>query len=133
METSHPRLAVDWQLATLLRPPLSYFDALILDQLHQPAFDRRQHRAELMAALHHLAVFGDQRPHSLAVAQIGAFLDPEFGALGGATECGEHRGGMAELDRVIAPMSRRDHAAVEIEDPGELEPFEADLAGPVPG
>ena len=45
----------------------------------------------------------------------------------------KHRRVAAELDRIIAPMARRDHPAVEIEDALQLDALEADLASPVRG
>jgi hypothetical protein len=48
-------------------------------------------------------------------------------ALGGTTEGREDRSVAVEIHRIIAPMPRRDHAAVEVKDALELEPVEADL------
>ena len=95
--------------------------ALFPDQLHQPPLDRGEHRTELVPALEDHADFVDQRPHALAIAQRRALLDAVLGALGGAAEGGEHGGVIVELDRIILPMPRGDHAAVEIEDPRQLE------------
>ena len=99
-----------------------------LDQLHQPPLDRRQHRAEFVPALQHRALLADQRPHALPVAQRRALLDPELGPLGGAAEGGEDRRVAAQLDRIVAPVPGRDHPAVEIEDAGQLDALEPDLA-----
>ena len=80
-----------------------------------------------MPALQDHALFADQRPHPLLATQGRAFLDPELRSFGGTAKGGEDRGILAELHRIILPMSGSDHAAVQIEDTVEFDAFEADL------
>src|SRR5688500_20052879 len=95
------------------------------DHFHQPPFDRREDRPELMAAPQHLAGLADQRPG--AVARGRAFLDPVFGPLGGAAERPEGGGVGPQLDRIILPQSGGDHAAVEVDDAVQFSPRETGL------
>ena len=103
---------------------------LILDDLEQLAFERREHRPELMPALQDMATLAYQRPHALTIAQCRTLLDAIFGALGCPSERSENRGLTAKLDRIIAPVPRRDHPAVKIEDAGEFNAIETDLGSP---
>ena len=61
------------------------------------------------------------------VAQSGPFLDPVFGALGGAAEGAEAGRAGREGDRIILPQAGGDHPAVEIDDALELGALEPDL------
>lgn len=100
---------------------------LCVDQLHQLAFDRRQHWPKIMPALEYRAALTDQGPHALTVAQGGALFDAIFGPLGGAPEHAEHGGIAAQIDGIIAPVSRRDHPAVQVQYLRQLIFFKADL------
>src|SRR5690606_18097572 len=97
--------------------------------LEQSALDRGEHAGELVAAFEDLAVLAVERPHALTLTQRGALLDAHLRDLGGAAEGGEGGVVLAEVHRIVAPLARGDHAAVEIEDAHELGAVEADLAG----
>src|SRR6187551_768403 len=99
---------------------------LAAHDLQQPPLDRSEHSGQLVAALEHLAVLAEQRPHALAAAQRGTFLEAHLGDFGGAAESGEDRAIAGEVHRVVAPLAGADHAAVEIEDAAELGAVEAD-------
>jgi len=103
---------------------------LILDDLEQLAFERREHRPELMPALQDMATLAYQRPHALTIAQSRALLNAIFRALGGAAEGSEYSSLTTKLDRIVAPVPRRDHPAVKIEDAGEFNAIETDLGSP---
>ena len=89
-------------------------------QLQQAPLQRREHRAKLMAALQHLAVLADQRPHALAIVQRRALLDLDLGIFRGAAERPEGGGFRLEGDRIILPQAGGDHPAVKIDDAVEL-------------
>src|SRR6185503_9147454 len=78
-------------------------------------------------------MLADQCERPLLHLKSGAFLDPDLGPLAGAPERREHRGVGREADRIIAPMTGRDHAPVQIEDAGQLAAIEAGDQAPVPG
>ena len=85
---------------------------LLPDQLHKFALHRRQDRAEFGTAFQHHALFADQRPDTLFAVQGRALFDAIFGAFGGAAEGSEDGGVAVETDRIIAPFSCSDHAAI---------------------
>ncbi len=101
------------------------------NQFHQLALDGRQYRPQLMPALQYCATLADQRPHALFKPQVGAFLDPVFGTLGGSAESAEHGCITTKIDGIITPVSGRDHATVKVQYLGQLDPLEADLRQPV--
>src|SRR5205085_4777863 len=82
-----------------------------------------------MPALEYLPARGNDRVLPLAILELGAFLDRVERDFRGAAKDREHRHLVAEIDGVIAPLARNDHAAIRIQDPLEFGTFEAD--GPV--
>ena len=80
-----------------------------------------------MAAFQNRTAFADQGPHALAVAQGGAFFDAIFRALGRAAKHAEHGGVAAQINGIIAPVSRRDHPAIKVQYLRQLIFFKADL------
>ena len=87
---------------------------LPLHQLQQPPLHRPQHPRQLVPALEHLAALAEQGPHALLAAQRRALLDARLRTLGGAAEGAEAGGVAGEIHRVVAPLARRDHPAVDI-------------------
>src|SRR3546814_16153581 len=71
--------------------------------------------------------FPDQRPHALAMTELGALLDADFGALGRAAEGAEHGRIGVKVDRIVAPVARRHHASAKIENPVHLQPVKRNL------
>jgi hypothetical protein len=104
-------------------------ESLSADQLHQLALDGREHGAQFVPAFQDRTGFADERPHPLPVAQFGAFFDAIFGAFGGAAEGAEDGSVTAEVDGIIAPVARRDHAAVKVENARQFVALKADLTG----
>ena len=78
-------------------------------------------------------MFGNQCKRPLLQPKPGAFLDPDFGTLGGAAEGSEDRHLAIERQAVIAPVPRRHHSPVEVEDSLKFKPVERDHGLPVPG
>ena len=101
--------------------------ASLVDHLQQPPFERRQYAGELVTTLQRRAGLTDQRPHALTLAERRTLLDPHLGSLGGAPEGGEDRGIAAEIERIVAPLACRHHAAVEVEDAAEFGAIKRDL------
>src|SRR5690349_12695573 len=99
------------------------------DDLHQAALDRRQDGPKLMAAAQDHPGFVDQGVHPLLVMERGPLLDLIFGPLGAAPKGPESGMVPAEFQRIILPLAGGHHAPVEIDDPAELRPGEADLRG----
>src|SRR5690606_1868884 len=97
------------------------------NQLHTLAFDGGEHIGKLVPPLQDRPAFGDQGPHALAASQGGALFDPILGALRGAAKGGENRHVPLEIHRIVAPLSRRDHAAIKVENTREFVPVEARL------
>ena len=97
-----------------------FFVQLLIDCLEQTAFDRGDHARQFVAALEHLAMFAEQRPHTLFVAQGRAFLDPRLRTFGGAPKSSEHSEIPGKIHRIVTPLTGSDHAPVEIENTGEL-------------
>lgn len=80
-----------------------------------------------MAAFEYGTPLADQGPHALAVTQGRAFFDTVFGSLGRAPEHTEHGGIAAQMDGIIAPVSRRDHPSIQIQDLSQLILFKTNL------
>jgi hypothetical protein len=117
--------ALQGKLPLLDRPLLS-------NQPHKPALERGQHAAQVVPPLEHRAMLADQRERPLLQAKLGAFLDPHFGPLGGAPERREDRHLGVERQPVVAPVPRRDHPTVEVEDALQLATVEGGDRLPVP-
>ena len=107
---------------------------LLRNQPHKPALERGQHADKVVAPLEHRAMLTDQCKRPLLQPKRGAFLDPHLGPLGGAAEGGEDRHLGMERQAVIAPVPRRDHPPVQVEDPLQFDAVERRdrlaLAGP---
>ncbi len=76
------------------------------------------------------AMFANQRPLALPIAQRGALLNPEFGPFRRAPIGTENRGIAAHVHRIVAPMARGDHPAIKIQDTGELGAIKSNLTTP---
>jgi len=87
---------------------------------------------EFMSPLEHGAMFGNERERPLLQMKLGAFLYSDFRVLGSAAKCRKHRNLRIEPQAVIAPMARRDHPAIKIEDPLQLVAVECRDRTPVP-
>src|SRR3546814_19324989 len=82
---------------------------------------------EIMSPLQDDSRFPDQRPHALAMTELGALFDADFGALGRAAEGAEHGRIGVKVDRIVAPVARRHPASVTIENPVHLQPVKRNL------
>ncbi len=91
---------------------------LCVDEFHELSFDRRKDGAKVMPTFQNCTTFTDQCPHALAVAQCGPLFNAIFGPLGGAPERTEYGGIAAKIDGIIAPVARRDHPPIQIENLG---------------
>src|SRR5690606_21624875 len=80
----------------------------------------REDALKLLSALEDMPCFTDQCPHALPVAQRGALFDAIFGAFGGPAKGGENRRVPAHVQRIVAPVPRRNHATIQIHDPLEF-------------
>ena len=65
-------------------------------------------------------MFGNECERPLLQPKLGAFLDTKLGAFGRTAKCREHRSIRAEANRIIAPVSGRDHSAIKVEYPHHL-------------
>ena len=61
-------------------------------------------------------MFTDESKRSLLLPKRGAFLDADLGPLGMASEGGENRHVWIDPQGIVAPVTRGDHPAVEVED-----------------
>src|SRR3546814_11511924 len=61
------------------------------------------------------------------MTELGALFDADFGALGRAAEGAEHGRIGVTVDRIVAPVARRHHASVKIENPVHLQPVKRTL------
>src|SRR3546814_15649144 len=61
------------------------------------------------------------------MTELGALFDADFGALGRAAEGAEHGRIGVKVDRIVAPVARRHHASVKIENPVHLQPVKRNL------
>src|SRR3546814_15737788 len=68
---------------------------------------------EIMSPLQDDSRFPDQRPHALAMTELGALFDADFGALGRAAEGAEHGRIGVKVDRIVAPVARSPHRSEE--------------------
>ena len=66
--------------------------------------DAGDHARQFVAALEHLAMFAEQRPHALAVAQRRTFLDLRLRPFGGPAEGGKNGRVARKIHPVIAPL-----------------------------
>ena len=78
-------------------------------------------------------MLADQRKRPLLQPKRGAFFDPHLGPLGMAAEGRENRDVGIDPQRIIAPVTGRDHAPVKVEDPRQLGAVESGDWAPVPG
>src|SRR5205085_11003436 len=100
---------------------------------HKPPLEGGQDAVQLLAPLEHRSMFADQGKRPLLQPKLGAFLYADLGPLGMAPEGCEDGDIGIDPKRIIAPVAGRDHAPVEIEDPGQLPAVEAGNRAPVPG
>src|SRR5437016_6444250 len=102
-------------------------------ELHRHQLQRfihgTQHAIELMSALDDQTCRRNHAVGTLPARQPRIFLDAIERHFGGATEDGKHRAVFEKINRVIAPLSGCDHAAIEAENAVELAAAEGDLAG----
>ena len=85
-----------------------------------------------MAPLENRSMLADQCKRPLLQPKLGAFLDPDFRALGRTPVGGEHRHVGIDPECVIAPVAGGDHSAVEIQDPGKFPTVKGGDWAPVP-
>src|SRR6476469_2846922 len=86
-----------------------------------------------MAPLEHHPMLANQGERPLLRSKLGAFFYPHFGPLAVPAECREDGNVWVDPQRVIPPMARCDHPAVEIQDPVQLLAFKRGDWAPVPG
>src|SRR5262245_8173479 len=79
-----------------------------------------------MTAPQHLPARCNDGILSLPVLETGTFLNGVKRHLGSAPEHREHGYIVTKIDRVIAPLARHDHAAINVEDALELSAVESD-------
>ena len=91
---------------------------LCVDELHELSFNRRKDGAKVMTTFQNCTTFTDQGPHALAVAQCWSLFNAIFEPLGGAPERTEHGGIAAQIDGIIALITRCDHPPVKTENLG---------------
>lgn len=91
---------------------------LCVDEFHELSFDRSKDRAKVMPAFQNCATFADQCPHALAVTQCWSLFNAIFRSLGGTPKRTEYGSIAAKIDGIIAPVTRRDHPPVQIENLG---------------
>ena len=98
-----------------------------LHDLQQPPLDWREHAGQFVAALQHLAALAIKRPHALFAAQGRAFLDTGLRAFRRAAKGAEAGGVLAEIHGVIAPLARRHHPPIDIENARQFQSVETNL------
>ena len=86
----------------------------------EPVFEHAQDALQIVAAFHDQAAGGDDAVGALLARQAHVLFDTIERVLARFAIDGEDRLVAQEIDRVIAPNSRGDLAAVEIEDGGKL-------------
>src|SRR5690348_8955382 len=85
-----------------------------------------------MAPLEHHAVLSDQCKRPLLRPKRGAFLYPDFRAFTVPAKRREDRHVRVDPQRIVAPVTRCDHPAVEVEDPLQLPALKGGDWAPVP-
>ena len=78
-------------------------------------------------------MLADESKRPLLQPKLGAFLYADFGPLGGSAEGREHRLLAVQAERIIAPVTGRDHPPVKVEDALQLAAVEGGDWAPVPG
>lgn len=78
-------------------------------------------------------MFPNQRERPLLQSELGAFLNADLRTLGMAPVSGEDGNVRIDPKGIIAPVSRRDHPAVKVEDASKLPTIESGDWLPVPG
>ena len=77
-------------------------------------------------------MFTDQGKRPLLQAKLGAFFYAYLGPLGMAAEGGEDGDLGIDAQRIVAPMTGRDHPAVKVQDLHQLSAIESGDWTPVP-
>ena len=109
------------------------FYVLIVDRFQQATFDRGNDAGQFVPALQYLAVFTEERPHALLIAQCRAFLDPRLRSFRCASESCKNGYVAREVHGIITPLPSSDHASVKIEYSGQFIATEAHLLRFTPG
>src|SRR5204862_4793383 len=99
---------------------------------HEPPLERGQHTGKVVAPFEHCAMLSDQRKCPLLQSKRGAFFDAHIGPFRVPAEGGEHCDLGIDPKRIIAPVARRDHSSIEIEDSGQFLAVESGDRTPVP-
>src|ERR1700722_20838583 len=90
----------------------------------QLAVDHQQYPIQLMAAAQDQAASRDHAVHALLAREPWIFLDPIERNFRGTAEDRENRAVAQEVDGIVAPLTVRDHASVQIQDAVEFEAIE---------
>lgn len=81
-----------------------------------------------MAAPKQLAVFAAQAPHPLPSPIRRAFFDAILRPFRSAAECGKDRAVPPQINRIILPLARGNHTAIQPQNLFKLAPVKANLA-----
>lgn len=87
-------------------------------------FEHAEHAFEIVSALHDQAARRDDAIGALLARETQILLDPVERIFARAPVDGENGLVAQQIDRVIAPCSRRDLAPVKVKDGGKLMPVE---------
>src|SRR5690606_20866761 len=101
--------------------------ALVLNQFHQPAFNRSQHSGKIVTALQYLSMFAMQHPLTLLVPVRRAFFYADLRPLCRAAKSRENGSISIHIHRIVPPVTGSDHPAVKTENPFQFPAFKADL------
>src|SRR4051812_17185046 len=120
-----PRLAPGWK-------PVS--EEIMLESEsaghhRERTIDRAQHAVELMPTAHDETSRRDHAVDALAACKLWILLDAVDRNFGAAAKDGEHRAILQKIDRIIAPLTSRDLAAIETKQAIKLTPIECHLLG----
>ena len=120
--------------AGTLRDRLPVLDrtAMVTHQPHKRPLERGKHASSSWPRLSTAPCSPTRRERPLLQPKLGAFFDADFGPLGMAAIGREDGDFGIDAQRIVAPMTGRDHAPVEIEDPGKLHAVESGNRAPVP-
>jgi hypothetical protein len=91
--------------------------------------DRAQDAIELMPTAHDETSCGDHAVNALAACKLWILLDAVDRNFGAAAKDGENRAILQKIDRVIAPLTSGDLAAIETQQAIKLAPIEGHLLG----